>query len=105
MSLLIMFVYLLPLIMGIEGFGAIKAIYYMGNYLRCYFGNTCNTQFPIDKISTRRLRWSIIDTRIANITTNHWFVWISGHNEQFDLILIAVLILVFQESGFGVISI
>ena len=57
--------------------GTIKAIYCMGNWLyAAIFGNTCNTHVPVNKISTRRLWWSIIDTRIANITTNHWFVWI-----------------------------
>ena len=106
LSLVILFVYLLPVIMGTRGIWGLsrRSIGWAIGFTLLFLGIHAILTFPL--IKTQLGDWGAnlktLETQISDPT-----IGIFGFDlvtpEQLSLILIAVLIMVFQESGFGVI--
>ena len=107
MSLLIMFVYLLPIIMGARGIWGLskRSIAWAIGFTLLFLGIHAILTFPLIKsqLGDYGGALSTLESQISQPTIGLFGLKLVT-NEQFDLILIAVLILVFQESGFGVIK-
>jgi hypothetical protein len=107
MSLLIMFVYLLPIIMGSRGIWGLskKSIAWAIGFTLLFLGIHAILTFPLIKSQLGDYGGALatLESQISQPTIGLFGVKLVT-NEQFDLILIAVLILVFQESAFGVIK-
>ncbi len=107
MSLLIMFVYLLPIIMGSRGIWGLskKSIAWAIGFTLLFLGIHAILTFPLIKSQLGDYGGALatLESQISQPTIGLFGVkLVTG--EQFGLILIAVLILVFQESAFGVIK-
>ncbi|RJU96318.1 MAG: hypothetical protein DWC00_03255 [Candidatus Poseidoniales archaeon] len=106
LSLVILFVYLLPVIMGTRGIWGLsrRSIGWAIGFTLLFLGIHAILTFPL--IKTQLGDWGAnlktLETQISDPS-----IGIFGFDlvtpEQLSLILIAVLIMVFQESGFGVI--
>ncbi len=106
LSLVILFVYLLPVIMGTRGIWGLsrRSIGWAIGFTLLFLGIHAILTFPL--IKTQLGDWGAnlktLETQVSDPT-----IGIFGFDlvtpEQLSLILIAVLIMVFQESGFGVI--
>ena len=106
LSLVILFVYLLPVIMGTRGILGLsrRSIGWAIGFTLLFLGIHAILTFPL--IKTQLGDWGAnlktLETQVSDPT-----IGIFGFDlvtpEQLSLILIAVLIMVFQESGFGVI--
>ena len=106
LSLAILFVYLLPVIMGTRGIWGLsrRSIGWAIGFTLLFLGIHAILTFPL--IKTQLGDWGAnlktLETQVSDPT-----IGIFGFDlvtpEQLSLILIAVLIMVFQESGFGVI--
>ena len=106
LSLVILFVYLLPVIMGTRGIWGLsrRSIGWAIGFTLLFLGIHAILTFPL--IKTQLGDWGsnlrTLETQVSDPT-----IGIFGFDlvtpEQLSLILIAVLIMVFQESGFGVI--
>ncbi len=106
LSLMILFVYLLPVIMGTRGIWGLsrRSIGWAIGFTLVFLGIHAILTFPL--IKTQLGDWGAnlrtLETQVSDPT-----IGIFGFDlvtpEQLSLILIAVLIMVFQESGFGVI--
>ena len=106
LSLVILFVYLLPVIMGTRGIWGLsrRSIGWAIGFALLFLGIHAILTFPL--IKTQLGDWGAnlktLETQVSDPT-----IGIFGFDlvtpEQLSLILIAVLIMVFQESGFGVI--
>ena len=106
LSLVILFIYLLPVIMGTRGIWGLsrRSIGWAIGFTLLFLGIHAILTFPL--IKTQLGDWGSnlisLESQAGDPT-----VGIFGFDlvtpEQFSLILIAVLIMVFQESGFGVI--
>ena len=106
LSLVILFVYLLPVIMGTRGIWRLsrRSIGWAIGFTLLFLGIHAILTFPL--IKTQLGDWGAnlktLETQISDPS-----IGIFGFDlvtpEQLSLILIAVLIMVFQESGFGVI--
>jgi len=107
MSLLIMFVYLLPIIMGSRGIWGLskKSIAWAIGFTLLFLGIHAILTFPLIKSQLGDYGGTLatLESQISNPTIGLFGIKLVT-SEQFDLILIAVLILVFQESAFGVIK-
>jgi hypothetical protein len=106
LSLVILFVYLLPVIMGTRGIWGLsrRSIGWAIGFTLLFLGIHAILTFPL--IKTQLGDWGAnlktLETQVSDPS-----IGIFGFDlvtpEQLSLILIAVLIMVFQESGFGVI--
>ncbi|MGB1954582.1 MAG: hypothetical protein ACPHUK_03180 [Candidatus Poseidoniaceae archaeon] len=106
LSLVILFIYLLPVIMGTRGIWGLsrRSIGWAIGFTLLFLGIHAILTFPL--IKTQLGDWGAnlktLETQVSDPT-----IGIFGFDlvtpEQLSLILIAVLIMVFQESGFGVI--
>ena len=106
LSLVILFVYLLPVIMGTRGIWGLsrRSIGWAIGFTLLFLGIHAILTFPL--IKTQLGDWGAnlktLETQVSDPT-----IGIFGFDlvtpAQLSLILIAVLIMVFQESGFGVI--
>ena len=106
LSLVILFIYLLPVIMGTRGIWGLsrRSIGWAIGFTLLFLGIHAILTFPL--IKTQLGTWGSnlisLESRVSDPT-----IGILGFElvtrEQLSLILIAVLIMVFQESGFGVI--
>jgi hypothetical protein len=107
MSLLIMFVYLLPIIMGSRGIWGLskKSIAWAIGFTLLFLGIHAILTFPLIKSQLGDYGGALatLESQISQPTIGLFGVKLVT-SEQFGLILIAVLILVFQESAFGVIK-
>ena len=107
MSLLIMFVYLLPIIMGSRGIWGLskKSIAWAIGFTLLFLGIHAVLTFPLIKSQLGDYGGALatLESQISQPTIGLFGVKLVT-SEQFGLILIAVLILVFQESAFGVIK-
>ena len=107
MSLLIMFVYLLPIIMGSRGIWGLskKSIAWAIGFTLLFLGIHAILTFPLIKSQLGDYGGALatLESQISQPTIGLFGIKLVT-SEQFDLILIAVLILVFQESAFGVIK-
>ena len=106
LSLLILFIYLLPVIMGTRGIWGLsrRSIGWAIGFTLLFLGIHAILTFPLIKSQLGDWGSNLIslESQVGDPT-----VGIFGFDlvttEQFSLILIAILIMVFQESGFGVI--
>ncbi|MDG1549016.1 MAG: hypothetical protein P8Q94_03085 [Candidatus Poseidoniaceae archaeon] len=107
MSLLIMFVYLLPIIMGSRGIWGLskKSIAWAIGFTLLFLGIHAILTFPLIKSQLGDYGGALatLESQISQPTIGLFGIKLVT-SEQFGLILIAVLILVFQESAFGVIK-
>ena len=107
MSLLIMFVYLLPIIMGSRGIWGLsrRSIAWAIGFTLLFLGIHAILTFPLIKSQLGEYGSALatLESQISQPTIGLFGINLVT-NEQFDLILIAILILVFQESAFGVIK-
>ncbi|MEC7460628.1 MAG: hypothetical protein VX891_00940 [Candidatus Thermoplasmatota archaeon] len=106
LSLLIMFVYLLPIIMGTRGIWGLsrQAIIWSIGFTLLFLGLHAMLTFPVvlNQLGTYGEDLITLDTQVGTPTVSLLgFELVT--REQFSLILIAVLMMVFQESAFGVI--
>jgi len=106
LSLLIMFVYLLPVIMGTRGIWGLsrQAIIWSIGFTLLFLGLHAMLTFPVvlNQLGTYGEDLITLDTQVGTPTISLLgFELVT--REQFSLILIAVLMMVFQESAFGVI--
>ena len=106
LSLVILFVYLLPVIMGTRGIWGLsrRSIGWAIGFTLLFLGIHAILTFPL--IKTQLGDWGAnlktLETQVSDPTIG-LFGFDLVTPEQLSLILIAVLIMVFQESGFGVI--
>ena len=106
LSLVILFVYLLPVIMGTRGIWGLsrRSIGWAIGFTLLFLGIHAILTFPLIKsqLGDWGANLKTLETQVSDPT-----IGIFGFDlvtpEQLSLILIAVLIMVFQESGFGVI--
>ena len=106
LSLMILFVYLLPVIMGTRGIWGLsrRSIGWAIGFTLLFLGIHAILTFPLIKsqLGDWGANLKTLETQVSDPT-----IGIFGFDlvtpEQLSLILIAVLIMVFQESGFGVI--
>jgi hypothetical protein len=106
LSLVILFVYLLPVIMGTRGIWGLsrRSIGWAIGFTLLFLGIHAILTFPLIKsqLGDWGANLKTLETQVSDPT-----IGILGFDlvtpEQLSLILIAVLIMVFQESGFGVI--
>jgi hypothetical protein len=106
MSLLIMSVYLLPVIMGSRGIWGLsrRSIAWAIGFTLLFLGIHAILTFPLIKAQLGEYGGVLatLESQVSAPTIGIFGLKLVT-NEQLDLILIAVLILVFQESAFGVI--
>jgi hypothetical protein len=106
LSLVILFVYLLPVIMGTRGIWGLsrRSIGWAIGFTLLFLGIHAILTFPLIKsqLGDWGANLKTLETQVSDPS-----IGIFGFDlvtpEQLSLILIAVLIMVFQESGFGVI--
>ena len=106
LSLMILFVYLLPVIMGTRGIWGLsrRSIGWAIGFTLLFLGIHAILTFPLIKsqLGDWGANLKTLETQVSDPS-----IGIFGFDlvtpEQLSLILIAVLIMVFQESGFGVI--
>ena len=106
LSLIILFIYLLPVIMGTRGIWGLsrRSIGWAIGFTLLFLGIHAILTFPLIKSQLGDWGSNLIslESQVSDPTVGifgYYFVT----EEQFSLISIAILIMVFQESGFGVI--
>ena len=106
MSLIIMFIYLLPVIMGTRGIWGLsrRSIAWSIGFTLLFLGIHAILTFPLVKgqLGDYGGQLATLETQISSPTIG-LFGFELVTQQQFSLILIAILIMVFQESAYGVI--
>ena len=106
MSLLILFVYLLPVIMGTRGIWGLsrRSIAWSIGFTLLFLGVHAILTFPLIKsqLGAYGGTLAVLESQTSNPTIGLFGLKLVTQ-EQFNLILIAVLIMVFQEASYGVI--
>jgi hypothetical protein len=106
MSLLIMFIYLLPVIMGTRGIWGLsrRSIAWAIGFTLLFLGIHAILTFPLIKsqLGSYGGTLAVLESQTSDPTIGLFGLKLVTQ-EQFNLILIAVLIMVFQEASYGVI--
>jgi len=106
LSLLILFVYLLPVIMGVRGIWGLsrRSIAWAIGFTLLFLGIHAILAFPLinGQLGNFGDSVSVIGAQFSEPTIGIFGIMLVT-KEQFALIMIAILIMVFQESSYGVI--
>jgi len=106
LSLMILFIYLLPVIMGTRGIWGLsrRSIGWSIGFALLFLGIHALLTFPLirGQLGDYGGALTTLESQTSNPTIGFFGLKLVTQ-EQFNLILIAVLIMVFQEAGYGVI--
>ena len=106
MSLIILFIYLLPVIMGTRGIWGLsrRSIAWAIGFTLLFLGIHAILTFPLIKgqHGSYGAQFATLESQVSDPTIG-LFGFKLVTQEQFNLIAIAILIMVFQESSYGVI--
>ena len=106
LSLMILFLYLLPVIMGVRGIWALsrRSIAWAIGFTLLFLGIHAILAFPLinGQLGNYGDSVSVIGAQFSEPTIGIFGLMLVT-TEQFSLIMIAILIMVFQESSYGVI--
>ena len=106
MSLIILFIYLLPVIMGTRGIWGLsrRSIAWAIGFTLIFLGIHAILTFPLirGQLGSYGAQFATLESQVSNPTIG-LFGFKLVTQEQFNLITIAILIMVFQESSYGVI--